>query len=201
LPEAQRMRDIAGPARAALGLPRSIGDGMVAASGGSGGLIGAVVPLGGKSNRVAEAAVAGLGLAAGVGDGTAVAAVEVRAAGDGDAVARAVEDLARANVVAIVGPTDKDAVDAAGPRAESLGVPLLSLSGRAEKHAVWRTVFHMVHSGEARARALAQRALARGIAKFAVLAPESGYGKALSAAFIDEIERRGRSGAGGGVGT
>jgi branched-chain amino acid transport system substrate-binding protein len=188
--EAQRMREISTPARAALGLPRTLGvEG--AATGPGGGLIGAVVPLGGKSNRIAEATVAGLAVAAGVGDGNAVAAVEVRAAGDADAVALAVEDLARANVVAIVGPTDKDAVDAAGPRAEALGLPMLSLSGRAEKHPAWRTVFHVVHSGEARARALAQRALARGITRFAVLAPESGYGKTLSGAFVEEITRSG----------
>ena len=188
--EAQRMREIAGPARAALGLPRTF-DATAVAVGGGGGLLGAVVPLGGKSNRIAEAAVAGLGLAAGVGDGAAVAAVEVRAAGDGDTVGLAVEELARANVVAIIGPTDKDAVDAAGPRADSLGVPLLSLSGRAEKHAPWRTVFHMMHSGEARARALAQRARAKGVTRFAVLAPESGYGKTLSAAFTEEVARGG----------
>jgi ABC-type branched-subunit amino acid transport system substrate-binding protein len=192
--EAQRMREIAAPVRASLGLPKAAA-GEVAGAAGPVGLIGAVVPLGGKSNRVAEAAVAALGLAAGVGDGNAVAPVEVRAAGDGDAVGLAVEDLARANVVAIIGPTDKDAVDAAGPRAEALGVPLLSLSGRAEKHATWRTVFHMMHSGEARARVLARRALSRGITRFAVLAPDSGYGKTLSAAFVDEVEGRGRSGA------
>jgi len=188
--EAQRMREIATPARVALGLPRAV-DAEVAIAGGSVGLVGAVIPLGGKSNRIAEAAVAGLGLAAGVGDGKAVAAIEVRAAGDGDAVALAVEELARANVIAIIGPTDKDAVDAAGPRAEALGLPLLSLSGRAEKHATWRTVFHMMHSGEARARALAQRALAKGVKKFAVLAPDSGYGRTLSAAFVDEVGRGG----------
>src|SRR5512144_819175 len=49
----------------------------------------------------------------------------------------------------------------------------------------------MMHSGEARARALAQRALGRGITRFAVLAPESGYGKTLSAAFVDEVSRGG----------
>lgn len=186
--EAQRMREIAGPARAALGLPRASVE--VAASGGAVGLVGAVIPLGGKQNRVGEAAVAGLGLAAGVSDGKAVAAIEVRAA-DGEAVGVAVDDLAHANVIAIIGPTDREAVDAAGPRADALGVPLLSLSGRAEKHALHRTVFHMMHSGEARARALAQRALGRGIKKFAVLAPDSGYGKTLTAAFVDEINRGG----------
>jgi ABC-type branched-subunit amino acid transport system substrate-binding protein len=188
--EAQRLRDIAAPARVALGLPRAVGAETAASGGAPLGVLGAVVPLGSKSNRVAEAAVTGLGLAAGVGDGKAVAAVEVRAAEGGDAVGGAVEDLARANVLTIIvyfGPTDKDAVDAAGSRAEALGVPLLSLSGRAEKHAVRRTVFHIMHSGEARSRALAQRALARGIIRFAVLAPDSGYGKALSAAFVDEV--------------
>jgi branched-chain amino acid transport system substrate-binding protein len=188
--EAQRMREIAAPARAALGLPRAV-EAAAAIAGGGGGLLGAVVPLGGKSNRVAEAAVAGLGLAAGVGDGKAVAAVEVRVAGDGEAVGGAVEALAHANVIAIIGPTDKDAVDAAGPRADALGVPLLSLSGRAEKHAALRTVFHIMHSGEARSRALAQRALAKGVTRFAVLAPESGYGKTLTAAFVDEVARGG----------
>lgn len=189
--EAQRMRELAGPARAALGLARAVGADGEAAAGGAVGLVGAVVPLGGKSNRVAEAAVAGLGLAAGVGDGRAVAAIEVRAAGDADTVGLAVEELARANVSVIIGPTDKDAVDAAGPRADALGVPLISLSGRAEKHATLRSVFHMMHSGEARARALAQRALARHVLTFAVLAPESGYGKTLSAAFVDEVGRGG----------
>jgi ABC-type branched-subunit amino acid transport system substrate-binding protein len=185
--EAQRMRDIAEPARAALGLPRAVGAELAAA--GPVGTLGAVVPLGGKSSRVGEAAALGIGLAAGVGDGKAVAPVEVRAAGEPDAVGLAIDDLARAGVIAIIGPTDKDAVDVAGPRAEALGVPLLSLSGRAEKHAVRRTVYHLVHSGEARSRALAQRALARGVGKFAVLAPESGYGKTLSAAFVDEVGR------------
>jgi ABC-type branched-subunit amino acid transport system substrate-binding protein len=189
--EAQRMREIAGPARAALGLSRAGDAALAAAVGGAVGVIGAIVPLGGKSNRVAEAAVAGLGIAAGVGDGKAVAAIEVRAAGDGEAVALAVTDLARAGVIAIIGPTDKDAVDAAGPRAEELGVPLLSLTGRAEKLVTRRTVFHMVHSGEARSRALAARALARGVTRFAVLAPESTFGKTLSAAFVAEIERGG----------
>jgi branched-chain amino acid transport system substrate-binding protein len=187
--EAQRMRDIAEPARVALGLPRSVGAELAAA--GPVGTLGAVLPLGGKSSRVGEAAALGIGLAAGVGDGKAVAPVEVRAAGDAGAIGLVIEDLARAGVIAIIGPTDKDAVDAAGPRAEALGVPLLSLSGRAEKLATWRTVYHLVHSGEARSRALAQRALGRGVRKFAVLAPESGFGKALSAAFADEVGRGG----------
>lgn len=192
-PEAQKLREAAGPARAAFGLPRTIGEGATSATSGSGDakLIGAVMPLGGKSNRVAEAAVAGLGMAAGVSDGNGVAAVEVRAATEAEASAQAVDDLAHANVIAIVGPIDGPSVDAAGGRAEGLGVPLLSLAPRPEDRTTGKYVFHMWHSAEARARALAQRSLAKGVKKLAVLAPDSGYGKAVTAAFVDELGKGG----------
>jgi ABC-type branched-subunit amino acid transport system substrate-binding protein len=191
--EAQKLRDAAGPARAAFGLPKTIGEGAASATSGSGDakLIGAVMPLGGKSNRVAEAAVAGLGMAAGVSDGNGIAAVEVRAATEADASAQAVDDLAHANVIAIVGPIDGASVDAAGGRAEGLGVPLLTLAPRPEERTTGKYVFHMWHSAEARARVLAQRSLAKGVKKLAVLAPDSGYGKAVTAAFVDELGKGG----------
>lgn len=190
--EAARLREIAENARAAVGLPRAI-EATVAlpTATGESGIVGAVLPLGGKQLRVAEAAAAGLGLAAGVTDGQGVAAVEVRAATDAAASASAVEDLARGNVVAVIGPIDSASVDAAGSRADNLGVPLLSLSTAAEKNAGGRFVFHMIHSGEARSRVLAQRALAKGVRKFAVLASENGYGRAMTAAFVDEVKRGG----------
>jgi branched-chain amino acid transport system substrate-binding protein len=192
----EHLAERAETARIAVGLPRTIGETPAASAGGgtgNAGLVGAVLPLGGKQNRVAEAAAAGLGMAAGVSDGKGIAAVEVRSAMDADTSAVAVEDLARNNVIAIVGPIDSSAVDAAGKRAESLQLPLLSLSTAAEKNAGSTYVFHMVHSGEARSRALAQRALAKGVKKFAVLAAENGYGRAMTAAFKDEVEKGGGS--------
>ncbi len=192
--DAQKLRDAAAQARAAVGLPRTIGEtptGGGVTTSGNAGLVGAVLPLGGKQNRVAEAAAAGLGMAAGVSDGKGIAAVEVRAALDAEASLIAVEDLARSNVIAIVGPIDSAAVDAAGQRAESLQLPLLSLSTAAEKNLGSKFVFHIVHSGEARSRVLAQRALARGVKKFAVLAADNGYGRAMTAAFKDEVEKGG----------
>ena len=190
----EHLADRAAAARIAVGLPKTIGETPAASAGGgagNAGLVGAVLPLGGKQNRVAEAAAAGLGMAAGVSDGKGIAAVEVRSAADADASVAGVEDLARNNVIAIVGPIDSIAVDAAGKRAESLQLPLLSLSTAAEKNTGSTFVFHMVHSGEARSRALAQRALAKGVKKFAVLAAENGYGRAMTAAFKDEIEKAG----------
>jgi ABC-type branched-subunit amino acid transport system substrate-binding protein len=190
---AQLRTDVA-PLRLALGLPRAINElppPPVASGGGEPGLLGAVLPLGGRENRVAVATVAGLGLAAGAPDGDGVAAVETRVAVDPATSAQAVDVLAAGNVVAIIGPIDGASVDAAGARAEALGVPLLSLATAPEQRASGPFVFHVRHAAEARARTLAQRALDHGVRTFAVLAPDSGYGKAVSAAFADVIAKGG----------
>jgi ABC-type branched-subunit amino acid transport system substrate-binding protein len=193
---ASKMRENMVPVRAAIGLPKTITEaevgGAAATTTGDSGIVGAVLPLGSKEeNRIAEAAVAGLALAAGAPDGKGVTAVETRAAGDKTAAAEAVDTLARQNVVAIVGPIKGSTVDAASARAESLGVPLISLATNAELRTGGRYVFHIRHSPDARARALAQRAMAAGIKTFAVLAPESDYGKGTSKAFADAVQKGG----------
>ena len=192
---AQQMRDNMVPTRHAVGLPRTITEtevGPVTGGGGQAGLLGAVVPLGSsRANRVAEQAVAGLGLAAGASDGKGIVAIETRAAVDKASSAEAVDALARLNVIAIVGPIDNASVDGAASRAESLGVPLLSLATTAEQRATGRFVFHVRHSPEHRARMLAQRALARGVVKFALLSPDTPYGKGISAAFADAVKQGG----------
>jgi ABC-type branched-subunit amino acid transport system substrate-binding protein len=193
--EGKRLREAAAPARVAVGLPRAI-TAVAPASGGAGtpGLLGAVLPFGGKANQIAEAAGAGLGLAAGAPGGKGAAAIEVRPADDADGAALAIESLAKANVVAvIIGAADGAAVDAAGARAEGLGLPLLTLHPQPDKRTTGRYVFHMWHSPVQRARILARRALAKGVKEFAVLAPESPYGRGVTAAFVAEVK------AGGGT--
>lgn len=192
---AAQMRENMVPVRAALGLPRTITEGEVggaATTSGDASLVGALVPLGSREeNRLAEAAVAGLGLAAGAPDGKGVAAIETRAAIDKPTSAEAVDVLAGKNVIAVVGPIKGSSVDAAAERAESLGVPLISLATNAELRTSSRFVFHIRHSPDARAKVLAQRALAAGIKTFAVLAPESDYGAGTSKAFAEEVARGG----------
>ena len=191
---AQQMRENMVPPRAAVGLPKTITLAETGAPTGGGDslIVGAVVPLGSREeNRIAEAAVAGLGLAAGAPDGQGVTAIETRAAIDKTTSAEAVDALAKQNVVAIVGPIKGSSVDAAAARAENLGVPLISLSTNSELRTSGRFTFHIRHSPDARARMLAQRALASGIKTFAVLAPESDYGKGTSKAFIDEVAKGG----------
>jgi ABC-type branched-subunit amino acid transport system substrate-binding protein len=183
--------EIAG-ARKALDLP--IGDVKVASGerdGSRTGLIGAALPLEGKQGRVGEAVLRGLALGAGSLGGapavTALVADAATAAGATAAVDRAVE----AGAQAVVGPIDSEAVDAAAARAGERRIPLLTLSARPEERRGGEWVFHVMHSAEARARALARRAHAAGARSFAVLAPENGYGRAVTAAFKDEIARLG----------
>jgi ABC-type branched-subunit amino acid transport system substrate-binding protein len=71
-------------------------------------------------------------------------------------------------------------------------VPLVSLHPAAEllpASASSPLVFHAVHSAEQRARALARHALAAGVRDFAVLAPDSGYGRQVGKAFQEEVAR------------
>ncbi|HET6614032.1 MAG TPA: ABC transporter substrate-binding protein, partial [Kofleriaceae bacterium] len=54
-----------------------------------------------------------------------------------------------------------------------------------------RYVFHIVHSAEERARALARFAVAAGKHDFAILGPREGYGRAVGDAFAQEVARLG----------
>lgn len=189
---AAKLRGEVAEVRVTLGLSKTISAAAVggAPATGSSGIVGAVVPLGTQS-RIADAAVAGLGLAAGAPNGAGVAAIEVRPAKDKTEGEQAVDQLAGKNVIAIIGPIEGAVVDAAGSRAEGLGVPLISLATAADQRQSSRFVFHIRHSAESRARTLAQRALAKGVHDFAVFAPDNGYGKAVSAAFAEAVQKGG----------
>nr|HEX4318884.1 penicillin-binding protein activator [Kofleriaceae bacterium] len=191
---ATRMRGEAVSLRASVGLPRAPTPAETVAAATASVLVGAILPLGVKSEQsIVGPTVAALGLVGGAAGGSGVAPIELRAAADEATATAAVDELAKSSAVAIVGPIDEKAVDAAGARADSLGVVLLSLATRPETHAAAKFVFHLRHSAEARARALAKRALAKGVTTFAVLAPENGYGRAVSKAFADAVT------AGGGT--
>ena len=191
---AARRRGEVAPGRAAIGLPRMITAqeaGPAKSGNGDPGLLGAVMPGASKDRIVLDAIAAGLGLAAGAADTKGVVAIETRAAADKTGAAEMVDALAHQNVVAIVGPFGDSSADAAAARAENLGVPLITLTPHAEGRAIGRFVFHIRHSPEARARALAERALAKGIKRFAVMGPDSDYGKGATSAFAAAIVKGG----------
>jgi branched-chain amino acid transport system substrate-binding protein len=81
--------------------------------------------------------------------------------------------------------------DAAAGRAEGLGVPLISMTAHAEGRATGRFVFHIRHSPEARARALAERGLGKGIKRYALIGADTDYGRGATSAFAAAIARGG----------
>ena len=180
---ARSARERARSVRRAIGLAVGPDEGAGAARPG---LIGAVVPQSAKVERLGEQLVRGLMVGArSLGELAPTVFIEDA---EGGAAADAVGALGQKNVIAILGPTDGASVDAAARRANDLGVPLLSFNPRPEERPSGGTyVFHMMHSAEARARALARRAARLGVTRFAVLRPETGYGTAVGKAFASEV--------------
>ena len=99
----------------------------------------------------------------------------------------AVEELAKEGVAAIVGSPDRVEAQSAVPRAGELGVPFLELAPDDARRG--ESTFKLVRQSDARARALARLAVHRGARSVAVLAPDSAYGRAMAAAFVDEARR------------
>jgi ABC-type branched-subunit amino acid transport system substrate-binding protein len=165
--------------------------------------VGALLPLSGKRHLVGEAAARGVAVAAGTYDRGAAGGiaedgvprpfeVALEDAGEGKGrAAAALEALAAAGAVAVVGPVDRDAADEAARRAETLAIPLVTLDVAEAGAAATPYVFRAVVPVEARARALADWAVARGARRFALLVPDLPYGARAAAAFSAEVEARG----------
>ena len=114
--------------------------------------------------------------------------LKVRDSGSDPArAAAAVDDLAKEGVAAIVGSPDRIEAQSAAPRAEQLGVPFLELAPDDARRG--DTTFKLVRQSDARARSLARLAVHRGARSVAVLAPDSAYGRAMAAAFVDEARK------------
>ncbi len=153
--------------------------------------VSALVPRGSKQQRVADSMIAALAQVSGAGGGDGIAVIDVQGQSDAATAMAAVEIVAQGISIAAIGPLDAAAVDAAAGRAEKLGLPLVTLSPRADERTTGTYIFHIMHSAEARARQLARKAYAKGLSRFAVLAPTNGYGKAVAAAFTEEITNLG----------
>lgn len=155
--------------------------------------LGAILPLSGKRAQLGQRVSQGLVLAAGaVGPGQGIGVdVTVRDShSDGGAAADAVDALVHDGVVAIVGPIAGASVAAVGERAASDGIPVVSLDPRPQASQPG-ILFHIAQSAEDRARALARWAHAHGVRDFAIMAPKSGYGRAVGGAFADEVKKLG----------
>lgn len=106
--------------------------------------------------------------------------------GVGGGVVAGLTSLAREEkVVGLVATPDAREAELAARE----GLPLLLLDERAP--GAQTTTFPLLHSSEARAAALARKALALGARRFAVLGPDNASGKRLTTAFKKAVEEAG----------
>ncbi len=148
-------------------------------------VIGAILPLSGRGREVGQLALRGITLAAGIpatgpADENSPQIVFRDSGGDEERAIAAVDDLVSLHrVIAIIGPVSASAVSGAAERAQELGVPLIALAP-VDLPAEATMGFHLLPTPAEEVAALVSSA--RGAIRFALLAPEGGYGDAMDAA-------------------
>jgi branched-chain amino acid transport system substrate-binding protein len=162
------------------------------------GVLGVVLPLSGPFAGFGEQALHGVLLAAGVfpsGDGGAHPTVRIAVRDSGSDPARAagaVRELAAdPEVIAIVGPLVSATCESAAREAETLGVPLLALTSREDVTSQRSWVFRLRTRPSEEADLIADRAIALGAKRFAILYPNDPSGVGLRGLFWDAVEARG----------
>ncbi len=113
-------------------------------------------------------------------------------ANDQGVAAKMVQDLAAdPHVLAILGPLSSAAVQGAAPAAQEAKIPLIALSQKADITQAGDYVFQTFLTARQQVRTLMRFALERGIKRFAVLYPDSGYGQAMMQQFLQEAQNQG----------
>lgn len=156
--------------------------------------LGLVVPFSGPQARLGEVVLRGAMLvvsaAAPAGPafhllGRDAAAPPERSTSGGGAAGGMVSLAHEDKVVGVVSTPDPRSIETATRE----GLPLLLLDERSPGGQT--TAFPLIHSAEARAVALARKALALGARKFAILGPETAASKRLAAAYEKAVQEGG----------
>jgi branched-chain amino acid transport system substrate-binding protein len=107
-------------------------------------------------------------------------------------VSTVIGELARdKRVVGIVGPLTSATAQTAAETAQAAGVPLLTLSQKEGLTQAGNLVFQAFLTPRQQVRALVRRALAQGFKRFAVLYPDSVYGRTFEQQFQEELADQG----------
>jgi ABC-type branched-subunit amino acid transport system substrate-binding protein len=102
--------------------------------------------------------------------------------------AQAVQELAQnPQVLAIMGPLTSGVAQAAAGAAQGAGLPLLALSQKAELTQTGNLIFQAFLTPRQQVRALVRRTMGMGFRRFAVLYPESSYGRTFLQVLHEEL--------------
>ena len=157
---------------------------------GNPGRVGTLLPLSGKLNRIGTVLAKGISLATVVAAAPTIELDSVDSKSEFD-MALSMDTLSNADVIAALGPFDYRAVRSAVEHANEKKIPLMTLTPMKVSSDVSQFIFHVRHSAEERAKALAKAAIDQGIKLFAVMSPQNRYGDTISQEFIAEVESLG----------
>jgi branched-chain amino acid transport system substrate-binding protein len=152
-------------------------------------LMGCLLPLSGKLSAIGFRVRQGMELAA---KGTPVALVFRDTGGDAATASAVTRNLAQdKNVLAILGPLASSTAQSAADEAQTASTPLIALS---QKNGLTRTgpwIFQAFMTPRQQVRALVSQALKMGIRRFAILYPDSPYGRTFFQDYQEEVAAQG----------
>jgi ABC-type branched-subunit amino acid transport system substrate-binding protein len=151
--------------------------------------LGCLLPLSGEMSNVGFRVQRGMELAA---RQAPVELVFKDTQNDPGAAAQLVQELAQdPRVLAIMGPLTSGVAQAAAGAAQGAGLPLLALCQKADITQTGNLIFQAFLTPRQQVRALVRRTLRMSIKNFAILHPDSNYGRTFLEIFQDELTAQG----------
>ncbi len=154
--------------------------------------VGCLLPLTGPFAIYGEEVLSGIQLGLFKEPAPSLELIVKDTASDPEQAVAALESLVREEkVVAVIGPLSSKVAAMVAPRAQELGVPLITLTQKPGITATGDMVFRNFITPRQEVRKLVETALERGIRQFAILYPENPYGRLLMHLFWDRLEEHG----------
>ncbi len=111
---------------------------------------------------------------------------------DAETAAAITRELAQdENVLAVLGPLSSSVAQSAATAAQAAGLPLVALSQKDGLTQTGNWIFQAFLRPRQQVRALVRQAMSMGIKRYAMLYPESSYGRTFSQNFQDEVKAQG----------
>ena len=147
-------------------------------------VLGCLLPLSGQLSNIGFRVQRGMELAA----KRASVQLVFRNATDPETAAAITRELARdESVLAILGPISSAAAQSAADAAQAEAVPLIALSQKDDLTQTGNWIFQAFLTPRQQVRAVVRQALSMGIKRFAILYPDSSYGRAFFQNFEKEV--------------
>jgi branched-chain amino acid transport system substrate-binding protein len=157
-------------------------------------VVGCLLPLSGQMSTIGFRVQRGMELAA---KGASVKLIFRDSGADPETAAAITRELAQdESVVAILGPLTSAVAQSAADAAQAAAVPLIVLSQKDGLTQTGNWIFQAFLTPRQQVRAVVRQALSLGIKRFAILAPDSSYGRTFSQNFQEEVTSQGAELAG-----